>query len=241
MKKKGLLLGFMLLACASFAQQSNTPYDFPVKPGSPQWQSFKSTEEMYAACQIPANVLAKLSTPALIQTCLQYPAWTTLLIHTTPQLGFDEWKRNFNGIAELLKRKDAPARMIEFYKSADPKAHARFNTETAKGDYTFFLMRVDAIIVQDEIMGNMTSALKRQLLNRSLVNYNVIAADELFGFANHASTGRIIVKLAEALGDTATRSMIQSLQMQEFVATGNLANREALLQIIEKAKSISTK
>jgi hypothetical protein len=241
MKKKGLLLGFMLLACAAFAQQSNTPYEFPVKPGSTQWQSFKTVEDMYAACQIPPNVLTRLSTTALIQTCLQYPAWTTLLIHTTPQLGFEEWKRNFNGIVELMKRRDAPARMVEYYKSVDIKGHTRLKTDLEKGDYTFLIMRVDAMIVQDEIIGNMNSALKRQLLNRSLANYNAVTADELYGFANHASTGRIIVKLADALGDNATRSMIHSRQMQEFVTTGNLADREAFLQIIAKAKSISTK
>ena len=41
---------------------------------------------------------------ALIQTCLNYPASAVLLIHNTPQLGFNDWKLHFNGIQELLKR-----------------------------------------------------------------------------------------------------------------------------------------
>src|SRR5215212_3114685 len=129
MKRKILLLGFMLFACASFAQQSNIPYNFPVKPGSEKWQSFKTVDDMYAACQVPQDVLAKLSTAALIQTCLNYPASTILLVHSTPQLSFDEWKQHFNGISALLKRKDAPARLLEFYNTVDVKGYRRFKTD----------------------------------------------------------------------------------------------------------------
>jgi len=239
MKRKLLLLGFMLFACASFAQKSNTPYDFPVKPGSEKWQSFKTVDDMYAACQIPADVLSNLSTAALIQTCLRYPASSILLIHGSPQLSFDEWKQHFNGIAALLARKDAPAQLLEFYKTVDVKGYTKFKTEIEKGGYTFLLMMIDAIIVQDEIVGKMDLAQKKQLLSKTMSNYNAIAADNLYGFVNHASTGRIIVKLAAALGDEATRSMISSKSMQEFVATGSVADQEAFSQVINRARAIS--
>lgn len=241
MKRKLLLLGFMLWACASLAQQSNAPYDFPIKPGSQEWQSFKTVDDMYAACQVPPDVLAKLSTSALIQTCLRYPASTILLIHGTPQLSFDEWKQNFNGITALLQRRDAPVRLLELYRTVDVKGHNQFKTETQKAQHTFLLMMMDAILVQDEIINKMGPAQKMQLLNRALSNYNAIAADSLYGFVNHASTGRIIVKLAAALGDESTRSMTSSKPMQEFVATGMLTDREAFFQVINKARGIIAK
>ncbi|MGB8190914.1 MAG: hypothetical protein WCF67_03290 [Chitinophagaceae bacterium] len=241
MKKKGLLIGFMLLACASFAQQSNTPYDFPVKPGSEKWQSFKSVDEMYAACQIPSDVLSKLTTAALIQTCLNYPASTILLLQNTPQMSFGEWKQHFNGITALLARKDAPAKLLDHYKAFDVKGYTRLRTEIEKGQYTFLVMMIDAIVVQEEIIGKMETAQKRQLLNKTLSNYNLIASDPLFGFVNQASTGRIIVKLAAALGDTSTKAMTATQPMQEFVATGLLQDREAMMQIIGKARAIATR
>jgi len=196
---------------------------------------------MYAACQIPPDVLTKLSTAALIQTCLQYPASTVLLIHSTPQMSFDRWKQSFNGIAELLTRRDAPARLLDLYKTVDVKGHRQLRTEIEKGQYTFFVMMIDAILVQDEIIGNMEPAEKRQLLSKTLSNFNAIATDSLYGFVNQASTGRIIVKLAAALGDQATRSMTSSKPMQEFAATGMLTDREAFFRVINKARTIAAK
>ena len=241
MKKELLFLGLMFWACASFAQKNNTPYDFPVKPGSQQWQSFKSVDDMYAACQVPQNVLSNLSTAALIQTCLHYPANAVLFLHNTPQMSFDVWKRNFNGITTLLMRNDAPARLLEFYNTVDVKGYTQFKTDVEKGQYTFFLMMIDGIIVQEEIINKMDATQKKQLLNKTLSNYNAIAGDELYGFVNHASVGRIIVKLAAALGDEATRSMTSSKSMQQFVATGMLTDREVFLQVIDKAKAIAAK
>ena len=241
MKRKLLLLGFMLFACIAFAQKSNTAYDFPVKPGSEKWQSFKSVDDMYTACQVPADVLSNLSTAALIQTCLRYPASSILMIHATPQMSFNEWKQHFNGIAALLTRKDAPAQLLAFYKTVDVKGYRQFRTEIEKGGYTFLLMMIDAIIVQDEIVGKMDAAQKKQLLAITLSNYDLISTDNLYGFINHASTGRIILKLAEALGDEATRSMISSKSIQQFVATGAVADQEAFSEAINKARSIAGK
>ena len=238
MKRKLLFLGLLFLACVTFAQQRTAPYDFPVKPGTEKWESFKSVEDMYAACQVPADVLSSLSTAALIQTCARYPVSTIMLVNSTPQMSFDQWKQHFNGLAELLKRKDAPSQLLDFYKTVDVKGYRQLRTEVEKGGYTFLLLMIDAIIVQEEIVGRMDAAQKKQLLSLTLSNYNAIATDDLYGFVNHTSTGRIIVKLAAALGDNATRSMTSSASMQNFVATGMLGDRDTFFQVIEKARTI---
>ena len=234
-------MGFLLFACATFAQQSNTPYDFPVKPGSQKWESFKSVEDMYAACQVPADVLNKLSTTALIQTCLNYPASVVLFMHSTPQMSFDEWKQHFNGIGTLVTRSDAAPRLLDYYKTVDVKGYRKFATEIEKGQYTFLLMTIDMILAQEDIISKMDLAQKRQLLNLALSNYNSITTDDLYGFVNHASTGRIIVKLAASLGDNATKSIASTKSMQEFVTTGSLGDRETFAKVINKARTISTK
>ena len=48
-------------------------YDFPVKPGSAMWNNFETHQQMLDACQIPENVLSKMSTEDLVTTCLNYP------------------------------------------------------------------------------------------------------------------------------------------------------------------------
>lgn len=79
-------------------QTSDTPFEFPIKPNSEKWQSLKTIEEMYDVCQVPKEVLAGMTTHALIETCLKYPASAILLIHNTPQDGFNEWNKHFNGV-----------------------------------------------------------------------------------------------------------------------------------------------
>lgn len=231
----------MLFACASFAQQSNTPYYFPIKPGSEKWQAFKTPDDMYAACQIPPDVLANLSTAALIQTCLNYPAPLVLFLNNTPQMSFDRWKGNFNGIPALLARRDAPARLLDIYNAYDVKRYRKLRTDNEKGEYRFLRMTMEAIIVQDDIIGNMEPAQKKQLLIKALANLDAIAADAEYGFIHLASTARIIVKLSAALGDEATRSVISSESMQHFIATGMVTDREAFSGAIDKARAIAGK
>lgn len=241
MKKLGFLFASLLFACVVFAQSDDRPYQFPVQPGSEKWQSFKTVDDMYAACQVPDDVLARLSTTALIQTCLDYPASSILFIHNNPQQGFEEWKAHFNGISALLARPDSRDQLLAFYKSIDVKGYTRLGTEIEKGEYTFMVQRIEAILVQDEIVGKMDNTQKKLLLRLSVANFNAISSDPLYGFINQKSTGRIIVKLAAALGDRDIKAKIQARPIQEFAATGSLDDMDGFLQIMRDARNIVTR
>ena len=39
------------------------------------WKSFKNVEEMKAACQIPDDILSKMSTEELAKVCINYPLY----------------------------------------------------------------------------------------------------------------------------------------------------------------------
>jgi len=239
---KKILLSLILLFSVSaiFAQYNNTPYDFPIKSGSEKWQSFKSVQDMYKACQIPIDTLSNLSTKALVQTCLNYPAPSILLIHNTPQQGLNEWKQHFNGIDELFIRSDAKEELINTYKSFNIKGYEKLKTDIEKGKYTFQLQMLEAIIAQEEIIGKLNESQKKQILKTCLSNYQLIEADQVYGFTNLESTGRIIIKLANSLGNQSIKEKIQSKDIQEFINTGFLSDRETFLQIISEAKKVDT-
>jgi hypothetical protein len=97
MNKIFLTFIFFICAFSLYAQNNNTPYEFPIKPESAKWQSFKSVDDMYKACQIPTDTLSNLSTKALIQTCLNYPASAVLLIHNLPNKGLRSGNKNLMG------------------------------------------------------------------------------------------------------------------------------------------------
>lgn len=66
MKRLLLSLNLLLgLALAGQAQLSST-FDFPIKPGDEQWNSFASVQDRVNALQIPEETLMNLSTHDLL-------------------------------------------------------------------------------------------------------------------------------------------------------------------------------
>ncbi len=85
-KKFFTLITLLFLSISTFAQQqTNTPYDFPVKPGSEQWAAFTTGQQMVDACQIPEDVLSQLSTEALAETCMNYPLYSNIYLPITKE------------------------------------------------------------------------------------------------------------------------------------------------------------
>ena len=240
MKKISLSIFLSFCVLTMFAQNNNTPYDCPIKPSSEKWQSFKSSDEMYNACQIPQETLAKMTTSALIQTCLEYPASAVLLIHNTPQLGFIDWKQHFNGLQELLKRSDLKEELLKAYSTFDTQGHSMLKTEIEKGDYTFKLSMLESIIVQDEITESLITKQRKTLLKICLEKYQNLESDEVYGFSSRSFTGRIIAKISLGLGSPNLKSKIEMPDIQEFIKTGLLKDRQSLLDIISEARKINT-
>ena len=91
----------------------HTPYEYPVRPGSAQWQKFESRSEMVDACQIPQDILDNLSTQALLETILDYPLLSdmTTVSHAPEgqddEAGFRHIAGSFNGLQEFMSRTDA--------------------------------------------------------------------------------------------------------------------------------------
>ena len=92
--------------CAGFNDLSaQTTWDYPVKPGTPQWAAFTTKKEKVDACQIPDGVLNSLTTKELVEICLNYPLFGDIMFYDNLQDGFrNNVAISFNGIRELLRR-----------------------------------------------------------------------------------------------------------------------------------------
>lgn len=86
----------------------DTPYAYPVTTDMPEWASLGSLSQKLEACQIPEDILPELTTPALIETVLDYPLAVNLYAYVEPfkglEVGAETVSRQFNGLAELLRR-----------------------------------------------------------------------------------------------------------------------------------------
>lgn len=103
-------------------QLIDEPYNFPVKPGDPEWSNLETDEERFNAVQIPESILKCLTDEALLQTCIDYP----LYLHFTASSDFDISKafekfvvNNFNGLQELFRRKNIETILLDRYISED--------------------------------------------------------------------------------------------------------------------------
>ena len=85
----------------------DTPYEFPVVPGTDDWAELDSLEEKLEVSQIPDDLLEKLTTEALVQTVIDYPLAASLFVHDTlddPLRSYYVVVEEFNGLAELDRR-----------------------------------------------------------------------------------------------------------------------------------------
>jgi hypothetical protein len=237
MKKTILcLLCSCFIFVAGYSQKINTPFDFPLKPGSAKWQELKSVQDMYNACQVPTAILSNLSTKALIQTCLNYPASAVLLVHNTPQQGFDTWRLNFNGIDALYKRPDGVQELLAVYAAYDLKGHNKLATDIEKGSYTFKIRILENILAQKDILTKLTEAQQKQLIKACLSHYAAMETDTVYGFAGLASAGRIIAGIASRQSAGKLKASVQSTEADQFIKSGLLTNREILRSVIDEAK-----
>ncbi len=139
-------------------------YDFPIKPESEEWQAFKSHEEMLKACQIPKPLLKDISTLGLIETVMNYPLLSDIFLFDGPQIGIDHVSAQFNGLAELLKRKDTGSSLLNRYRAMDPAAIPSNGTEMQIGNYATGFFFVEAILAQESILSTLTASEARELI-----------------------------------------------------------------------------
>lgn len=82
-------------------------YEYPVVPGTDEWKSFTSHVQMIQACQVPENILKKMTTEALFQTVMDFPLLGDALLFDDSDAGYNALKTNCNALRELLEREDA--------------------------------------------------------------------------------------------------------------------------------------
>lgn len=96
-----------IIADNSSAYTIETPYIYPIVPGTSDWNAFNTHTQKIEACQIPENLLHHMTTQALLETVLDYPLLSDMLVYNTPYEGFDAVCNSFNGLSELTTREDA--------------------------------------------------------------------------------------------------------------------------------------
>lgn len=119
------LIFTLIMACYTTAMASeikyenqtiytiNEPYVYPVQPGDELWKQFTTHDEKIAACQIPEDILSKMTKDALTETVLNYPLMIDMLAMPNRMTGYENIYNNFNGLRELASRSNVSNDMIQ--------------------------------------------------------------------------------------------------------------------------------
>lgn len=224
-------LAFCSTVCAMFlftltvtGKSADDSYHFPVRGGTEEWKAFTSHVQMLEACMVPENVLAVMSTEGLIKTCMDYPLKNDLGNYNHFQNGFEGVVRGFNGLQELLKRKDAGTKLIAFYREMKPEAFDKALSIADKGFYAFDIMYVEIMLSQSQVLDNLTVQEQKELLALCLrksdvrANYPEVYDDARFHIGWALLAGRLLQKQNYQMQ---TRN-ISSTDLNDFLKNGNV-------------------
>ena len=92
------------------------------------------------------------SSPALLETVLQYPLSNDIYAYNFSQQGLNALRRGFNGINGSLSRSDAAALLFEHYQQLDIASVNDFDTLEERGRYTFYVAYVEIMLAQPDMI-----------------------------------------------------------------------------------------
>ncbi len=90
---------------------------YPLTPSDEEWKKLFTETERVEACQIPDEIIDKLSSEELMNAVVEYPLMGTLYIYSDMQTGFNILIKNCNALRELLLRDDCIETVVKYYKT----------------------------------------------------------------------------------------------------------------------------
>jgi hypothetical protein len=176
-----------------------------------EWQQFKSEEEMFQACQIPDTILKRSDTESLVEICYNFPAFMALFFYNSPQAGFDVFYSRFNGIRELLDRKDAGCFVLKKYSSMSSSDFKSLWTSAEKGLYAFKYEYFEIILAQPQIIQSLNTEDRKFLMKETIKKFDEkIAASDVFGGNSLSVNAWIMVNNLNQEKKLTSKFLIQS-------------------------------
>lgn len=166
----GVLLSASLYAQSSAQpdERSAVPYQFPKVAIT----STMTVPEAWKRSQIPDDVLKRLTTEALLLSCLKFPFLMEIYATNSVQKGFTFQHDNFNGLQELFKRPDAAATMLKFYQRLRTADAATKASPAEGGRFSFELSFVEIFLAQREMVRQLSKTELKVLAAECLTKYD---------------------------------------------------------------------
>lgn len=170
---KLLIILILFVPIITFSQVEKTKWDFPVKPGSEEWLKIADSEKRLALLDIPENILQKISTEELVNSCLSYPAFCLVFTRNDLQSGYDYIRSMFNGFRELETRPNAGKVLMKLYAGYKPDGFDLNSSDLEIGRFVFKFNYIEILLAQIEIQNKFSSGDLKELMTMCSQKYKV--------------------------------------------------------------------
>lgn len=224
---------FLFLLCAISILSQAQVYDFPIRPGTEEWKSLVTERERFEAMQIPENLLKTMSTYDLIITCMNYPAMGYYTAFNNPQDGMDLVIRNFNGLQELMSRREAPTELLSMYKQMDDKTMNLQNRNIDQSYWSIKRSYFELLLTQNGIIDKMNVEDQYGLMEeaRKRINHKIDNQEE-YSAIDYQPTLLIMSKILNKSTDKSMRSTNNNI-LDQFTTSGSLMSPSTIITILE--------
>lgn len=234
----GVLMNvFLAMFNESSAQTKAPAWDYPVKPGTPEWATFLTHAEKVAAIQVPEDVLNALTTEELVEVCLNYPLYGDIFAYNSLQDGL---RQNIlvcsNGIRELYRRPDNAQHLFDALKNSDLleiESHYGTPTQSPSGDRLLKLMFLETLTSHESVLTNAEARRLREIAAIATRNMLIKERGNVYLYSNQC-LGSSAYLLATIL-NMEDKLTGPSPDLDRFLKTG--ASREVLLLVEELMNS----
>ena len=102
------MLAVLCAGCASGkTKQVDTPYVYPIQPGTEEWAKLDSMDAKIVACKVDPELMNSMTTEALLETVLNYPLLPNIYAFSSVEIGIGSVSGYFEGLQMLHDRENA--------------------------------------------------------------------------------------------------------------------------------------
>ena len=200
----------------------NHIYSFPLKPNDEEWDlSCHSVADLKEMLQLPAAMLSSMTTPDLIETCLDYQYSSDFLAFDEIQRGVEYVRQGFNGLDELLKRQNLADAMLKKYETKLQTAKVVTSRDSMmKGAFSIHFLLFKMLLAQDQVLNQLSRTQLRLLIKLSYkANELVNGQSDLFGTIHYIPSFYLYSRIIVREGGFAFASDEERLKFNHFAQT----------------------
>lgn len=234
---KRVLIAFLMavMPLCLLAQQQSQPFKYPAPRGSAAWDQLSTYKEKRDASQVPDAIVQKLTTSALLETVLNYPLLTDVMLFSDLQKGVDNLKATFNALPALLQRADLASTCIARYKRMRVDSVNVLKSLVEKGAYSFQQNFLEILLAQPEMNSKLSAVELRSLLQLLIQHFDAKEKiPDVYGTFNRSVNAWPVYRIGRVLSDNK-----RSIQPDSILDKGALLNFADWQSVVEKARAFN--